>query len=267
MWARKSHAVGIYNLIIQRCLRIQTPLTQRTFSQAAVVAVEEDSQQPIADEYPKPDPKYAEIIRALPRERSGRIVAAKLRAKGRIPSIVFGCENGEQGGNKTLVSVETKQMRNLLRKVGESSLLSRTFDLEVKAAPDSEEIVEKGRVLPRLIHINRATDEIVNVTFIRAPPHALLKVDVPLLYRGADACPGIRKGGYLNTIRRTVKFLCPADLIPPYIDVDLSELDIGQKLLMRDLKVHPLLKLLKADQDWPVCKIMGSKFKAQQAGS
>jgi len=44
------------------------------------------------------------------------------------------------------------------------------------------------------IHINRATDEIVNVTFIRAPPHALLKVDVPLLYRGADACPGIRKG-------------------------------------------------------------------------
>jgi len=74
-------------------------------------------------------------------------------------------------------------------------------------------------------------------------------------------------GGYLNTIRRAVKFLCPADLIPPYIDVDLSELDIGQKLLMRDLKVHPLLKLLKADEDSPICKIMGSRFKAQQSGS
>lgn len=267
MWARKSHTVAPYNLIIQRCTRIQIPLTQRTFSQAAAVAVEEDPQQPNADEYPKPDPKYSEIIRGLPRESSGRLVAAKLRAKGRIPSIVFGCENGEEGGNKKLISVETKQIRNLLRKVGESFLLSRTFDMEVKAAPDSEEIVEKGRVLPRLIHINRATDEIVNVTFIRAPPHAQLRIDVPLLYRGADACQGIRKGGYLNTIRRTVKFLCPADLIPPYIDVDLSELDIGQTLLMRDLKVHPSLKLLKAKEDWPICKIMGSKFKAQQAGS
>lgn len=267
MWTRKSHTLGLYNLTIQRCLKIEIPLTQRTFSQAASVAAEQDRQEPNAEEYPQPDPKYAEIIRALPREGSGRLVAAKLRAKGRIPSIVFEGESGDKGNNKRLISVETKQIRNLLRKVGESSLLSRTFDIEVKAGPDSEEIVEKGRVLPRLIHINRGTDEIVNVTFIRAPPSALLKVDVPLLYRGEDACPGIRKGGYLNTIRRTVKFLCPADLIPRYIDVDISELDVGQKLLMRDLKVHPLLKLLKAGEEWPICTIMGSKFKAQQPGS
>ena len=49
-------------------------------------------------------------------------------------------------------------------------------------------------------------------------------------------------GAYLNTIKRTVKYLCPADIIPPYIDVDLSELDVGQKLLMQDLKVHPALR-------------------------
>ncbi|KAF8380144.1 hypothetical protein HHK36_027627 [Tetracentron sinense] len=41
---------------------------------------------------------------------------------------------------------------------------------------------------------------------------------------------------YLNTIKRTVRYLCPADVVPPYIDVDLSELDVGQKLVMGDLK-------------------------------
>lgn len=75
--------------------------------------------------------------------------------------------------------------------------------------------------------------------------------------------PGLKKGAYLNTIKRTAKFLCPADVIPPYIDVDLSELDAGQKLVMGDLKVHPTLKLLQS-KDEPICKIMGSRVSDQQ---
>lgn len=67
----------------------------------------------------------------------------------------------------------------------------------------------------------------------------------------------------MNTIKRTVKYLCPADVIPPYIDVDLSELDVGQKLVMGDLKVHPALKLLQS-KDEAVCKIMGSRVSDQK---
>lgn len=70
-------------------------------------------------------------------------------------------------------------------------------------------------------------------------------------------------GAYLNIVKRTVKYLCPADIIPPYIDVDLSELDAGQKLVMGDLKVHPALKLVQS-KDQPVCKIMGARVEQQK---
>jgi len=70
-------------------------------------------------------------------------------------------------------------------------------------------------------------------------------------------------GASLNTIKRTVKYLCPADIIPPYIDVDLSELDVGQKLVMGDLKVHPALKLLQS-RDEAVVKIMGQRVSELQ---
>ena len=70
-------------------------------------------------------------------------------------------------------------------------------------------------------------------------------------------------GSSLNTIKRTAKFLCPADVIPPYIDVDLSELDVGQKILLGDLKVHPALMLLRPKEE-PVCKIMGSRVSDQK---
>ena len=73
-------------------------------------------------------------------------------------------------------------------------------------------------------------------------------------------------GAYLNTIKRTMRYLCSADIVPPYIDVDLSELDVGQKLVMGDLKVHPALRLLQSAQE-PVFKIMGSRISQEQRKS
>ncbi|CAN7033405.1 unnamed protein product, partial [Brassica rapa subsp. trilocularis] len=64
----------------------------------------------------------------------------------------------------------------------------------------------------------------------------------------------IWNGASLNKIKRTVKFLCPAEIIPPYIEVDLSLLDVGQKLVAGDLKVHPALKLIRP-KDKPIVKI------------
>ncbi|KAJ7971949.1 50S ribosomal protein L25 [Quillaja saponaria] len=254
----------LYRPICTKALHI------RHFSQAATASLlQEPPELPpftYLEDFPKPDPKYAETIFAIPRLTSGKNIAAKERKVGRVPSIVFEQEDGQHGGNKRLISVQTNQIRKLVNHLGRSFFLSRLFDLEVKTGFESEEIVEKVRVLPRKIHLHAGTDRPLNVTFIRAPSHALLKVDVPILFRGEDISPGLRKGAYLNTIKRTVKYLCPADIIPPYIDVDLSELDVGQKLVMGDLNVHPALKLLQS-KDEPVCKITGGRVSDQQKKS
>ncbi|KAI0496356.1 hypothetical protein KFK09_022672 [Dendrobium nobile] len=209
--------------------------------------------------FPRPDPKYAETIVAIPRLKSGKNISSKERKAGRVPSIVFEQENGEEGGNKRLISVKSKQIRKLVEHLGQSFFLSRLFELEVRSAfEDESEIIEKVRVLPRKLHLHSGTDAVLNVTFMRAPSTASLKVDVPLVFRGEDSCPGLRKGAYLNTIKRTVNYLCPADIVPPYIDVDLSELDVGQKIVMEELKVHPALKLLHQPNQ-PVCNLIGAR--------
>ncbi|XP_015889624.1 uncharacterized protein LOC107424350 [Ziziphus jujuba] len=241
----------------------------RSYSQAAaVVQAQAEAAEPQLlsnlEGFPRPDPKYDETILAIPRAISGTNTSIKERRAGRVPSIIFEQEDGQHGGNKRLISVRANQIRKLVNHLGRSFFLSRLFQIEVRSNFDSEaDILEKVRVLPRQIHLHAGTDAPLNVTFIRAPSNALLKVEVPLLFRGEDVSPGLRKGSYLNTIKRTVKFLCPADIIPPYIDVDLSELDVGQKLVMGDLKVHPALKLIQS-KDEPVCKIMGSRVSDQK---
>ncbi|KAJ0251082.1 Ribosomal protein L25/Gln-tRNA synthetase [Hirschfeldia incana] len=190
--------------------------------------------------FPRPDAKHAETILAVPRSDSGKNISAKERKAGRVPSIIFEQEDGQHGGNKRLVSVQTNQIRKLVTHLGYSFFLSRLFDVEVRAELGSEEVVERVRALPRSIHLHSGSDAPLNVTFIRAPP-----------------------GASLNTIKRTVKFLCPAEIIPPYIEVDLSLLDVGQKLVAGDLKVHPALKLVRP-KDEPIVKIAGGRVSDQQ---
>ncbi|XVF59481.1 hypothetical protein PTKIN_Ptkin07bG0279300 [Pterospermum kingtungense] len=55
------------------------------------------------------------------------------------------------------------------------------------------------------------------------------KVDVPVVFKGDEDCPGLKKGGYFNRIRTSLKFLCPAEHIPQKIEVDVSKLDIDDK--------------------------------------
>ncbi|MFS8001409.1 putative ribosomal protein L25 [Helianthus anomalus] len=237
-------------------------------SSTAAALVQETNELPLTylEGFPKPDAKHAETIIALPRAQSGKNISAKERKAGRVPSIVFEQEDGQHGGNKRLISVQNNQIKKLVNHLGRSYFMSRLFDLEVRSDVESEDIIEKVRVLPRLLHVHASTDAVLNVTFMRAPSNALLKVDVPLVFIGDDVSPGLKKGSYLNIIQRTVKFICPADIIPPFIEVDLSELDVGQKLVMGDLKVHPALKLVRP-KDEPVCKIAGARVSAESKKS
>nr|VDC98957.1 unnamed protein product [Brassica oleracea] len=253
----------------------------RLFSPAATSALALDHTLEIQLEYlpgfPRPDAKHAETILAVPRSDSGKNISAKERKAGRVPSIIFEQEDGQHGGNKRLVSVQTNQIRKLVTHLGYSFFLSRLFDVEVRSEIGSDEVIEKVRALPRSvnyvkmsalemfiqIHLHSGTDAPLNVTFIRAPPGTLLKVDIPLVFIGDDVSPGLKKGASLNTIKRTVKFLCPAEIVPPYIEVDLSLLDVGQKLVAGDLKVHPALKLIRP-KDEPIVKIAGGRVSDQQ---
>ncbi len=58
------------------------------------------------------------------------------------------------------------------------------------------------------------TNAIENVSLLRCPPDARVKVEVPLEMLGEDASPGLRKGGTINTMRRKVACWCLGAAVP-----------------------------------------------------
>ncbi|KAL6556425.1 hypothetical protein OROGR_005713 [Orobanche gracilis] len=179
-------------MLIRRASSLTTAAVCQHFRLFSTAALLQEVESPVQFTYleglPRPDPKYDETIHAIPRADSGTSISVKERRAGRVPSILFESEDGQHGGNKRLISVQTNQIKKLVNHLGQSFFLSRLFDMEVRSEFGSDDIVEKVRVLPR-----KWTDAVLNVTFIRAPSSAWLKVDVPLLFRGDDVSPGLKK--------------------------------------------------------------------------
>ncbi|KAK2657414.1 hypothetical protein Ddye_010466 [Dipteronia dyeriana] len=200
-------------------------------------------------------------IQAIPRECTGSRIASRDRAQGRIPAVVFSqnlLEKNPQNrspARKQLLTTERKQIQAILNSVDLPFFYSTTFPLQIRAGSGSSVLLESGKVLPVKVHKNEETGSIFNLVFVWADDGTELKVDVPVVFKGEDNCPGLKKGGRLNRIRTTLKYLCPAEHIPPKIEVDVSNLDIGDKVLMNDVEVHPSLKLLSKNENMPICKI------------
>lgn len=54
---------------------------------------------------------------------------------------------------------------------------------------------------------------------------------------GEDMAPGVKKGGYLNLTRRRLNCVGPAAIIPTSIEVDVSNLDFGQRIYVSGLSI------------------------------
>ncbi|XP_039001074.1 50S ribosomal protein L25-like [Hibiscus syriacus] len=201
-------------------------------------------------------------IQAIPRECTGSRISSRDRAQGRIPAVVFSQglleknPSNRSPSRKQLLTTEGKQIRSIIKSVELPFFCSTTFQLQIRAGSGSSVLLESGRVLPIKIHRDEETGKIMNLAFVWADEGTELKVDVPVVFKGLEDCPGLKKGGYFNRIRSSLKFQCPAEHIPLKIEVDVSELDIDDRVTMHDIEVHPSMKLLSKNESMPICKIV-----------
>ncbi|KAL8234100.1 hypothetical protein R6Q59_020200 [Mikania micrantha] len=211
-------------------------------------------------------------IQAIPREITGNRVSVKDRAQGRIPAVVFAQPNpcvADSGSvrpvsRKHLLTTERRQIQSILKSIELPYFCSTTFPLQIRAGSGSSTLLESGNVLPIKVHRDPETGKLLNLVFVWADEGTSLKVDVPVVFKGEDVCPGLKKGGMLNKIRASLKYKCPSEHIPQKIEVDISNLDIGDRVFMRDVKVHPSLELLSKNDSLPVCKIVAAKLDSTQ---
>ncbi|GMH45813.1 hypothetical protein BSKO_13776 [Bryopsis sp. KO-2023] len=185
---------------------------------------------------------------------SGKKIAAKLRKDGRIPAILFALP----GNTSKLIHVDRVQLMKKLKEHGLHGFLARPLKLTIKMKKAGD---ESYRVLPRLVHERNysAEDYIENVTFMFAPRNRTLRVPVPIKVIGRDVAPGCKRGGFPLMIRRVLELKCPADKIPPFVELDVSGMDIKDKIFPEQMVLPPGTEYFKQLARNPICKMATAK--------
>lgn len=161
-------------------------------------------------------------------------------------------------GNEALaVTLPAAEVSAALRAHGRRGLLARVFDLRVRGGASDATL----RVLPRQVHASGVTGEVENVNFVVCPPSRRVVVRVPVVVLGDAVAPGVKRGGYLNLIRRDVRVECDGGAVPEGLRVDVSRLDLGQGVPLSALALPPGVTLVEKHVELPVLKIAGRQSR------
>lgn len=147
-----------------------------------------------------------------------------LRSAGRIPAVVYNRELNVP------ISVNIREFDKVFREAGSGNLI----DLDLGK--------EKHSVLVKAVQMNKRRREPQHVDFYAVTAGQKVQVGVNIILEGTPV--GVREGGNLDVQRREVVISVEPRLIPNQIEVDVSELAIGDSLHIADIA-----KLLPAEAD------------------
>lgn len=170
------------------------------------------------------------ILKAETRTGTGKRVAKDLRAKGLIPANVY-----KHGGQAVNLQISNDDLEEILHtKAGENVIIT----LKISGADAKDKTV-----LIKEIQREPIKDGILHVDFNEISLTEALAVNVPLTSRGEPV--GVKvDGGILEHIMRELHIECLPSAIPEKIEIDVSELKIGDAVFVKNIKVPEGVKVL-----------------------
>src|SRR5947208_4612791 len=151
------------------------------------------------------------------RDGAGKGVARKLRAAGRVPAVFYG-----HGTETVSLSVDSRELLHLLHaNSGTNLLVDLLIDGTAHMAIARE--IQRDHIHSRFIHVD----------FLAVNRDETITVSVEVNELGEPA--GVKAGGVIEHHLREIAIECLPQDVPDAIDVDISALELGDMLHVRDL--------------------------------
>src|SRR4051812_9346792 len=185
-------------------------------------------------------------LSAEPRTETGKGVARKLRAAGRVPGVVYG---------------HARQATGL-------SLVARDFDKLLQHISAGSTVIEltlggaTTKTLIREVQRHPFKKQILHVDFQELVAGEKVTVEIPLVFVGIPE--GVRlSGALLEQILHSLEILVGPSNIPNHIDVDVTNLAMGHSLRVRELQLPAGLEVL-TDEDATVCAVVAPRAVVEE---
>jgi large subunit ribosomal protein L25 len=165
------------------------------------------------------------ILNIEERTSTGKEAARKVRQQGFIPAVLYGFK-----GNRIL-SVRASEFVKIWGEIGEHSILNLSIGDK-----------EQAEVIVKDFQIDPVTKKIIHIDFLEFEKGKVLRTEIPIYVVGT--AKGVKMGGILETFIRDIEIECLPGDIPDSIVIDVTDLEIGNSLHARDIKLDPKIKIL-----------------------
>lgn len=188
-------------------------------------------------------------INASFRSKTGKGAARELRREDMVPAVLYG-----PSMESVTLAVPSLRLEKLLREMeGESRLVT----LSIGEGAESE----TRKVLLREVQVHPHRRRFLHVDFFEAPMDRKIVVNVPIELKGDSI--GVRKGGSLNLILRTLAVRCFPAEIPERVYVDVRSLDLGGTITIAGLSSQVDQELM-GEPSQAVVTVMAPEGKAKE---
>jgi len=177
-------------------------------------------------------------LTAQVRTERGKGAARTMRREGRVPAVVYG--HGEETRE---LALDTRETERLLSSISvENTLIQLTVGSE-----------EPVRTLIREVQWHPFKPILLHVDLYQIRRGERIHLEIPVRLNGNPI--GVRdEGGVLQHVRHDLEVACLPRAIPERIEVDVSQLSIGDSVHVRDIEIEGVEFL--ADPDLTICTVV-----------
>ena len=174
---------------------------------------------------------------AFARTQEGRGASRRMRRTGKAPGIVYGGAAAPQP-----IELDHNALFHALRNEAfHASIL--TMKLDGVAT----------KVLLRDVQMHPFKNEILHVDFQRIDENRRIHMKVPLHFANEDVSPAVKiSGALVSHVLNDIDIACLPKDLPEFVEVDLSNLAVGQSLHASGLKLPPGVTLVSHGKLDPV---------------
>jgi len=186
-------------------------------------------------------------LTATRRHETGKGVARRLRAAGQVPAILYGKDQ-----EPIALTLNAREALHLFHSISVDNTI-----VNVRIDDEKEEL----ETLVREIQMHPFRPDLVHVDFYCIERGVALEVDIPVNFVGTPQ--GVRDGGSLEVILHEFRVKCIPGNIPETIEVDISDLHIGDSIHANEISTDEGVELL-TDPAQTVCSVSAPRAEDEE---
>ncbi|MCP4806491.1 MAG: 50S ribosomal protein L25 [Proteobacteria bacterium] len=185
-------------------------------------------------------------LQATAREQFGKGAARKMRSAGQIPALVY-----RAGSEPTHIAVDPAELRLLFARSGNPNMI---LTVDVGSGPKNCILTATQK--------HPLTRELLHADFYEVVADKKVTVNVPVAAVGKPK--GAVLGGKLQILRREVPLRCLPQNIPAALEIDVTDMDLGDFLRVSSLTT-PEGTTVATEQDFNIFSLKGRRLEAEDA--